>query len=109
MCCKCEELRFEMFCVVCVGGFAPCAHDPDRLSKYVDYENSLNLIGLTFPLAVKDVPKFERQNTSISVSVLCLGDQGGFMPLHVSKERDRPKHVNLFLIEGKTKANTTYG
>jgi len=66
----------------------------------VDYENSLNLTGLTFPLAVKDVPKFERQNPSISVNILCLADQGGFVPLHVSKERDRPHHVNLFLIEG---------
>jgi len=78
----------------------PGAHDPNRLSNYVDYENSLNISGLSFPLAVKDVPKFEKQNPSISVSVLCLGDQGGFVPLHVSKERDRPHHVNLFLIEG---------
>jgi len=66
----------------------------------VDYENSLDLTGLTFSLAVKDVPKFEKQNSSISVNVLCSGDEGGFVPLHVSKERDRPHHVNLFLIEG---------
>ena len=74
----------------------------------MDYENSLNISGLTFPLAVKDVPKFENQNPTISVNVLCRGDEGGFVPLHVSKERDRPHHVNLFLIEGKTKTNTTY-
>jgi len=79
----------------------PGAHDPTRLSNYVDYENSLNISGLSFPLAVKDVPKFEKQNPSISVSVLCRGDDGGFVPLHVSKERDRPHHVNLFLIEGE--------
>jgi len=66
----------------------------------VDYENSLNISCLTFPLAVKDVSKFEKQNPTISVSVLCRGDEGGFVPLHVSKERDRPHHVNLFLIEG---------
>jgi len=78
----------------------PAAHDPNRLTNYVDYENSLDLTGLTFPLAVKDVPKFEKQNSSISVNVLCSGDEGGFVPLHVSKERDRPHHVNLLLIEG---------
>ena len=50
-------------------------------------------------LAVKDVPKFEKQNPSISVNILCSGYEGGFVPLHVSKERDRPHHVNLFLIE----------
>jgi len=79
----------------------PPKYHAERVSNYVDYENSLNLTGLTFPLAVKDVPKFEKQNPSISVNILCLADQGGFVPLHVSKERDRPHHVNLFLIEGE--------
>ena len=68
--------------------------------NYKPYENSLDISGLTFSLAVKDVPKFEKQNPSISVNILCLGDEGCFVPLHVSKERDRPHHVNLFLIEG---------
>jgi len=71
------------------------AHNPNRLSNYVDYEKSLNIAGLTVPLAVKDVPKFEKQNPSISVNVLCSGDESGFVSLYVSKERDRPHHVNL--------------
>jgi len=79
----------------------PAERNPDRLSNYVDYENSLNISGLSFPLPVKDVPKFERQNPTISVNVLCLGDQGGFVPLHVSKEPGSPHHVNLLLIEGE--------
>jgi len=62
----------------------PAERNPERLSNYKPYENSLNLTGLTFLLAVKDVPKFEKQYPSISVSVLCLGDEGGFVPLHVS-------------------------
>jgi len=45
-------------------------------------------------------PKFEEQNPSISVNVLCKGDDDGLVPLYVSKERDRRHHVNLFLIEG---------
>jgi len=67
-----------------LAGLHPGAHDPNRLSNYVDYENSLNISGLSFFLAVKDVPKFEKQNPLIIVSVLCLGDEGGFVPLHVS-------------------------
>jgi len=51
-------------------------------------------------MAVKDVPKFEKQNPSISMNVLCSGDDGGFLPLYVSKERDRHHHVKLFPIEG---------
>ena len=38
----------------------PAERNPDRLSNYKPYENSLNLTGLTFLLAVKDVPKFEK-------------------------------------------------
>jgi len=78
----------------------PPKYHAERVSNYVDYENSLNISGLNFPLAVKDVPKFEKQNQSISVNVLCSGDEGGFVLLYVSKEQDRPHHVNLFLIEG---------
>jgi len=66
----------------------------------VEYENTLDISGLSFPLAVKDVPKFEKQNPSISVNVLCGGDEGGYFPIYVSKERDRLHRVNLFLLEG---------
>jgi len=52
-------------------------------------------------MSVKDIPKFEKQNHSVSVNVLCSsGDDGGYVSLYVSKERDRRHHVNLFLIEG---------
>jgi len=51
-------------------------------------------------MPVKDIPKFEKQNPSVSVNVLCSGNEGGFVPLYVSKERGRLHHVNLFLIEG---------
>ena len=39
-------------------------------------------------------------NESISINVLCIGDEGGFTPLHVSKHLDRPHRVNLLLLEG---------
>ena len=78
----------------------PAPHNPDRISHYLPYENTLNLSGLTFPMPVKDIPKFEKQNPSISVNVLCKGDDGGLVPLYVTKERERRHHVNLFLIEG---------
>jgi len=51
-------------------------------------------------MPVKDIPKFEKQKLFVSVIVLCSGDDGGYVPLYVSKERDRHHHVNLFLIEG---------
>jgi len=51
-----------------------------------------------YPIPVKDNLKFEKQNQSFSVNVLCKFDHGGYVPLYVRKERNRPHHVNLFLI-----------
>ena len=31
-----------------------------RVEKYMPYENELNMEGITYPVAVKDVPKFEK-------------------------------------------------
>ena len=78
----------------------PGARDPNRVYIYKPQQNTLNTSGLTFPIPVKDIPKFEKQTPSISINVLCSGDEGGFVPLYVSKERDRLHHVNLFLREG---------
>ena len=77
----------------------PAPHHPHRVSNYMHHQNSLNLSGLTIPVPIHEIPKFEKQNPSISVNVLCKGDDAGFAPLYVSKERDRYHHVNLFLIE----------
>ena len=75
----------------------PGARKPNRLSNYKPYENTLDI--LVFILPVKDKPKFEKQNPSISVNVLCSGDERGYVPLYASKERDHSHHVNLFLLE----------
>jgi len=37
----------------------PATHDPQRLSKYKNYEHSLNVEGLTFPVQTKQIPLFE--------------------------------------------------
>jgi len=34
----------------------PASHSPQRLSKYKDYEHSLNVEGLTFPVQTKQIP-----------------------------------------------------
>ena len=59
----------------------------------------LNIDNLTFPLSVKDVAKFEQLNPTISVNILCVGDLGDLVPLHVTKHHGRPHHANLFILE----------
>ena len=40
----------------------PAQANPHRIHNYTSYASELNLDGLTFPLPVKDIPRFERQN-----------------------------------------------
>ena len=73
---------------------------PHRVTKYIHYENELNMDGISYPVATKDVPKFVKQN---NISVNIFGFEESFYPLFISKPQ-KDKHVNLLLIEedGKT-------
>ena len=76
----------------------PTTHNPDRISKYRQYMHTLNISGLSFPLATKDIPKFEKLNPNISINVLSL-DDSDFCIEYCSPERHRPNHVNLLLLD----------
>ena len=76
-------------------------HD-DRLGDLRQYENSLNTKGLTFPMKVKDISKFERLNPDLpSINVFSI-DGNNVYPLRESK--DCKKTIDLFFYEedGKT-------
>ena len=44
----------------------------DRLTKYQLYANTLDLRGLTFPMAVSRVATFERNNLTIRLTFMLL-------------------------------------
>ena len=69
-----------------------------RIHHYKPYEDTLNVDGLSFPLQIKHIPKFETQNPTISVNVLSL-DGRDFCVEYCSPERQRPHHVNLLLLD----------
>ena len=76
-------------------------HNLQRPSHYLEYEKEFNLQGILFPMALKDIPKFEKAN---NVSIFVYGyqegkeDQEGFKyRLKVSKEVNECC-VNLLLI-----------
>jgi len=79
--------------------YPPTDH-PYRLTKYKDYEHSLNVEGLTFPVQTKQIPLFEKLNPSISINVLSFEESSkGFTVEYRSPERERERHVNLLLLE----------
>ena len=72
-------------------------HHANRIAQYRAYLNELNTIGLSFPLPVKDVPRFESLNVDIAVNVLTFEDRE-LIPLYISPHRNRKHTVHLLLL-----------
>ena len=79
---------------------------PNRLYHYKPYENELNTTGLTYPLPLSQVPKFETLNPNISVSVLVY-EERQLIPLYTSPHRQRKHTIHLLLISDDTKHHYT--
>ena len=83
--------------------------NPFRVSSYTKYRDTLNFDGFSFPVHLKDIPKFEKQNPQISVNVISLDhDSKGFSVDYLSPERHRPHHINLLLIQNSTTQHYVY-
>jgi len=94
---------FEWSILSCL--YPPKDH-PCEVYKYRRYQNTLNFDGITFPVKVKDIPKFEKQNLEISVNVISLDPENkGYSIEYMSPERQRNHNVNLLLL---TNENTTH-
>ena len=62
----------------------------------MEKENTLNMEGIEYPVSLKDINKFEKQNPSISITV--LGYEESVYPLRISKCIDREHNITLMLI-----------
>ena len=73
--------------------------NPQRLDKeLMEKENTLNMEGICYPVSLKDINKFEKQNPTISITV--LGYEGkSVYPLRNSVNMDSDYDIILMLIE----------
>ena len=73
-------------------------NNPQRLDEELKgKENTLNMEGIEYPVSLKDLNKFEKQNPSISITV--LGYEGKIVyPLRNSDCTDRDYNIILMLI-----------
>lgn len=70
-----------------------------RPSHYTRYLRELNMDGISYPVPIKQVSKFERQNENIAVNVLSWDeDDRTIVPIYSTNFRNREHIVNLFLI-----------
>ena len=71
-------------------------------TKLREKENTLNMKGIEYPVSLKDLNKFEKQNPSISITVLGY-ERKSVYPLRNSDCMDMEKKIILLLTEKKMK------
>ena len=77
----------------------PRDRDEERLTDLKKYENSLNTKGITFPMKLKDICKFEKLNPGLpGINVFSVNESDNFYPLKMV-EKDCINTIDLFLYE----------
>ena len=80
----------------------PKDNHPERVDKELKLkENTSNMEGIEYPVSLKDIDKFEKQNPSISIIVYGYKKEEGVYPLRISENIDRKHIIRLMLIEKK--------
>ena len=94
---KNEDNKCFLWCVL--RALNPREKNSERIDKKLKAkENTLNMEGIEYPVCLKDIDKFERQNPSISITV--LGYEGkSVCTLRNSNNTNREHDVILILIE----------
>ena len=77
----------------------PREDNDSRLTDLKKYVFSLNTKGITFPMKLKDITKFEKLNPSLpGINVFSVNESKKFYPLRMA-ERDCLNTIDLFLYE----------
>ena len=87
-----------LWCVL--ASLHPVTHGQhsNRVSKYQPYEGELNMDGISYPVSIRDVDRFERQN-QVSISVYGLDeDSEKVFPIRITEISNAIHHVDLLYI-----------
>ena len=92
-----KDNKCFLWCVL--RALNPNGGHPEILDKkLIGKENTLNMEGIDYPVSLKDIKKFEKQNPTISITV--FGYEGkSVYPLRNSDCNDREHNIILMLIE----------
>ena len=84
----------------------PKKKHPERIDEDLkSKEDTLNMEGIDYPVNLKDIKRFEKQNPNISISVLGYSKNEKIYPLRISeytrlkKENERKHNIVLLLIK----------
>ena len=77
----------------------PTDKNPQRIDEDLkSKEHTLNMSGITYPVELKSINRFERQNPDISISVLGYNEDEKLYPLKISEINKNCKHQILLLL-----------
>ena len=86
----------------------PRDRDEERIGDLKKYEFSLNTKGITFPMKLKDIIKFENLNPDLpGINVFYLDEKDCICPTREIKNKDFKNTIDLFLIEEDGKSHST--
>ena len=110
---KNEDNKCFLWCVL--RALNPTNNHPERIDKDLkSKENTLNMEGIAYPVDLKGIKRFEKQNPDISISVLGYGENEKVYPLQISKfakvkKQDERKHnITLLLIKNGNNSHYCY-
>ena len=82
----------------------PVERDAERITKLLrEQAEEPNMNGIEFPVKLKDIEKFEKQNLNISINVFGYEDE--IYPLRISKMKQNRQAVNLLMISNGEKVH----
>ena len=77
----------------------PKENHEETIKDLKEYENSFNTKGITFPMKLKDISKFEKLNPELpGINVFSVNENKIFYPLRMA-EKDCLNTIDLFLYE----------
>ena len=104
---KNEDNKCFLWCVL--RALNPKDEHPERIDKDLkSKENTLNMEGITYPVELKNIKRFEKQNPDISITILGYSKEDKVYPLsEYTKRKDERKH-NIILLLIKNGENSHY-
>ena len=111
---KNEDNKCFLWCVLRALNPSKDKH-PSRIDKDLkSKEDTLNMEGIAYPVELKSINRFEKQNPDISISVLGYSKDERVYPLRISKytkckRKDERKHnITLLLIKNGDNSHYCY-
>lgn len=97
----------ECFKWAVLAAIKPANKKAERVSKYKIYEDLLNFTDIEFPVTLKQIDKFEKQNPTISIHVyVFIENKNEVQPIRLSKNV-KENHIHLLLLSEINENNDT--